>query len=116
MKANPEKSHILLSNKKTEKVAINDAALTSGVEEKLLGFVLDSGLKSEKHVTGIYNKASEKIHVLSRITSYMPLKKRRLLMKMFVESVCQSRRLNNKIINLHKKTRKIVYSNYKSTF
>ena len=60
MKANPEKSHILLSNKKTEKVAINDAALTSGVEEKLLGFVLDSGLKSEKHVTGIYNKASEK--------------------------------------------------------
>ena len=116
MKANPEKSHILLSNKKTEKVTINDAALTSGVEEKLLGFVLDSGLKSEKHVTGIYNKASEKIHVLSRITSYMPLKKRRLLMKMFVESVCQSRRLNNKIINLHKKTRKIVYSNYKSTF
>ena len=38
----PEKSHILLSNAKTEKVKINDAVLTSSVEEKLLGVTLDS--------------------------------------------------------------------------
>ena len=36
------KSHILLSNAKTEKVKINDAVLTSSVEEKLLGVTLDS--------------------------------------------------------------------------
>ena len=45
MKANPGKSHVLLSNKKTEKVKINDAVLTSSVEEKLFGITFDSGLK-----------------------------------------------------------------------
>ena len=36
------KSHILLSNKKTEKVKINDVVLTSSVEKKSLGITLDS--------------------------------------------------------------------------
>ena len=69
MKANPGKSHILRSNKKTEKVNINDVVLTSNVEEKLLGITLDSELKFEKHIIDICNKASQKIYVLSRITS-----------------------------------------------
>ena len=125
MKANPGKSHILLSNKKTEKVKINDVVLTSSVEEKLLGITLDSELKFKKHITDICNKASQKIHVLSRITSYMSLKRRRVLMKTFVESqfnycpliwMFHSRRLNNKINNVHEKALRIVYSDYKSTF
>ena len=125
MKANPGKSHILLSNKKTENVKINDVVLTSGFEEKLLGITLDSELKFEKYITDICNKASQKIHVLSRTTSYMSLNKRRLLRKTFVESqfnycpliwIFHSRRLNNKINNVHKKALRIVYSDYKSTF
>ena len=86
MKANPGESHILLSNKKTEKVTINVVVLTSSVEEKLLGVTLDSELKFEKHITGICNRASQKMHILFRITSYMSLNKRRLLIKTFVES------------------------------
>ena len=125
MKFNPGKSHILPSNKKTEKVKINDVVLTSCVEEKLLGITLDSKLKFEKHVIVICNKASQKIHVLSRIVSYMSLNKGRLLMKTFVESkfnyypliwMFHSRRLNKKINNVHEKALRIVYSNYKSTF
>ena len=42
MKANPGKSGILLSNKKTEKVKINDGVVNSTVEEKLLSITLDS--------------------------------------------------------------------------
>ena len=56
MKANPEKSHILLSNNETWKLTIKDVVLTSSVEEKLLGITLDSELKSEKQITGICNK------------------------------------------------------------
>ena len=48
-KANPGKSHILLNNKKTEKVKINDVVLTSSVEETLLGITLDSEFKFETH-------------------------------------------------------------------
>ena len=47
MKPKPGKSHILLSNKKTDKMKINDVVLTSSVEEKLFGITLDSELKFE---------------------------------------------------------------------
>ena len=123
MKANPVMSHILLSNKKTEKVTINNVVLTSSVEKKLLGITLDSELKFEKHITGIFNKASQEIHVLSRSTSYMLLNKQRLFMKTFVEPhfshliwMFHSRCLNNKINNVHEKALRIVYSDRKLTF
>ena len=37
--------------------------MTSSVEEKLFGITLNFELKFEKHITGICNKASQKIHV-----------------------------------------------------
>ena len=55
MKAKPGKSHILLSNKKTEKVKINNVVLTSSVEVKLLGITLDSDIKFKKHIIDICN-------------------------------------------------------------
>ena len=125
MKGNPGKSHIFLSSKKTEKVTINDVVLTSSVQEKLRGITIDSELTFENHITGICYKTSQKLHILSSITSYMSLNKWRLLIKMFVGSqfnycsvICMfhSRRPNNKINNVHKKSLKIVYSDYKSTF
>ena len=124
-KANLGKSHILLSNKKIEKAKINDVVLASSVEEQLLGITLDSELKFEKQITDICNKASQKIHVLSRITSYMLLNKWRTLMKTLVKSqfnycpliwMFHSRRLDNKINNVHEKALRTVYSDYKSTF
>ena len=50
IKANPGKSHILRSNKITEKVGV--VVLTSSVEDRLLGITLDSELKFEKHIRG----------------------------------------------------------------
>ena len=61
VKANPGKSHILLSNKKIEKVKINNVVLISSVEEKSLGIILDSELKFEKHITDICNQTSSKL-------------------------------------------------------
>ena len=125
MKTNPRKSDILLSNKKAEKVKIKDVVLTSSVEEKLLGITLDFKLKFEKDITDICNKSSQKLHVLFRIASYMPLNKWRLLMITFVESqfdycpliwMFHSTRQNNKISNVREKTLRILYSEYKSTF
>ena len=40
MKGSPGKPYILVNNKNTENVAINDVVLTSNVEEKLLGITL----------------------------------------------------------------------------
>ena len=59
-KANPGKSYILLSNKKSEKVTINDVVLISSVEEILVGIILNCEFKFEKQITGICNKANQK--------------------------------------------------------
>ena len=116
MKANIRESHIFLRNNKTEKLTINDVVQASSVADKLLGITLHSR---------ICNKASQEIHVLSRIASHMSLNKRRLLMKTFVESqfnyclliwMFHSRRLSNKINNVLKKALRIVHSDYKSAF
>ena len=67
--------------------AIHDVLLTStSAEEKLLDITLDSELKFKKHIAGICNKASQKIHVLFGIARYVSLKKRRLIMRTFLES------------------------------
>ena len=106
-------------------MAISDAVLTSSVEEKLPGITLHSEPKFKKHVTIVCNKASQKIHALSRISSYMSFNKRRLLMKTFTESqfnycpliwIFHSRRLDNKINNVQEKAPRIIYSDYKSIF
>ena len=113
------------TKKKAGEVTIDDVVLTSSVEEELLSTTLDSELKFEKHITGICNKNSQKTHALSRITSYMSLNKRRLLVKTFVESqfnhcpliwMFRSRCLNKKINNVYKKVLRIIYSDYKPTF
>ena len=69
LKTIPGMSHILLCNEKTEKVTIDNVVLSSSVKDTFFGFSLDSELKFEKHLTGICNKANQKIYVLSRITS-----------------------------------------------
>ena len=45
LKANPEKSHILLSFKKLEIVSVDGISLAASSHEKLLGVIIDSELK-----------------------------------------------------------------------
>ena len=65
------------------------------------------------------------MNALCRVTGYISLEKRRIVMKTFVESqfnycpliwMLHSRTLNNDINCLHERALRIVYSNYKSSF
>ena len=58
----------------------------------------------------MFKKAGRKLSVLSRLSSYMAVKQKRILMKSFIESqfgycplvwMFYSRGINNKINNLH---------------
>ena len=46
----PRMPHTLLSDKRTEKVKINDVVLNSSVENKLLGITLDSEKTYYRHL------------------------------------------------------------------
>ena len=127
MKVNPGKCHILLSTKNANDVHLEGACITSSSCEKLLGITTDSDLKFDKHISDIFlcDKFCKKINTLCRVTGYMSLKKRRIVMKTFVEfqfNYCPliwmlpSRTLNNKINRLHERVLRTVYSDYKSSF
>ena len=99
--------------------------MTSSTAETLLGITIDSELNFENHLSAIRNKVNRKSNALGRIANYMPLEKRRIVMKTFIESqfnycpliwMFHSRTMNNKINCLHEKGLRIVYSDFRSSF
>ena len=125
MKANPGKCHLLLSTKSPEVVSIDGVQITSCTAETLLIPTTDSELNFENHLSAICNTVSRKNNALGRISSYMPLEKRRIVMKTFIESqfyscpliwMFHSRTINNKINRLHQRALRIAYSDFKSSF
>ena len=125
LKANPGKSHILLSTNKPEIVSIDEISLAASFHEKLLGVTIDSELKFENHIKELCLKVDKKNKVLCHMSSSMSLEKRRTLMKAFTESqlnycpliwMLRSRALNNKINHIHDRVLRTVYFSYNSSF
>ena len=61
MKANPEKSHPLLSSKTPKKACFSRALVESSSTEKLLGIQIDSDLTFDKYISSICNKVGKKL-------------------------------------------------------
>ena len=94
-------------------------------EQVLLGITIYSNLTFENHIRNICKKASQKLNTLARITPYMNIQKRKTIMKSFVTSqfsycpliwMFNSRRLNNKINSIHKRSLRITFQDNMSTF
>ena len=66
MKANPSKSHLLLSTKEKKYANIDNTHIENSCFEKLLGIVIDSDLKFDAHLKNICTKVSHKLNALSR--------------------------------------------------
>ena len=109
MKANSEKSHVILSRSSNLDLTIGDSIVTSSECQKLLGVYIDMNLTFDTHVSNLCNKASQKLHALARVAPYMSLFQRRIVMKSFFCSqfgycplvwMFHSKKLNNRINNL----------------
>ena len=91
----------------------------------LLGITIDSNLSFNKHITNLYKKVCAKLNALARISGYMDLPKRWVIMKSFITSqfgycpliwMFHSRALNNKINSIHERALRITYNDNQSTF
>ena len=126
LKANPDKFHLILSDPSDEfSIKIDNSDLKNSQCQKLLGVQIDSKLSFNNHVAGLCTKASQKLHALSRISNYMTLTQRRIIMKTFIISqfgycplvwMFHSRKLNGRINRLHERALRIVYKDDKATF
>ena len=89
MKLNDDKCHLLVSGHKYENVwaQIRKAKIWESKTQKLLGVEIERTLDFDEHVKSLCKKAGRKLSVLSRLSSYMTVKQKRILMKSFFE--CQ---------------------------
>ena len=87
--------------------------------------VFDNKLKFDKHIKNIYQKANRKLNALARVTNYMELPKRRILMNAFFKAqfnycpaiwMFHSRSSNNQINRLSERCLRIIYTDKRSTF
>ena len=126
LKANPDKFHLLLSNSDVNLTAnIEGLQVFNSKSEKLLGITIDNNLTFNEHVFNLCKKATQKLHALARVSGYMNLPQRRIIMKSFIN--CQfgycplvwmlhSRTLNNQINHIHERALRLVYKDYVASF
>ena len=125
MKANPNKSQLLLNNSCKKKISIGECEIESSTEEKLSGITIDNKLNFASHVENLCKNAGRKMHALARISPYMGLTKKRSILNAFFVSqfsycplawMCHSRTLNNRTNKLHERCLRFIYNDKKSTF
>ena len=120
MKANDDKCHLLLTYlDDSALIQIENWTVKCSKVKKLFGVNIIYKLKFDIHVETICKKAHRKLSALSRITNYMELPKRRILMNAFFKAqfnycpiiwMFHSRCLNNKINRLHERCLRMIYN------
>ena len=73
MKANADKCHIIVTRDTDVTAKIREFDVKNSREEEILGVKIDSKLSFENHVSSLCKKASQMLHALARVVSFMDL-------------------------------------------
>ena len=87
MKLNEDKCYLLVEEYKHESIwtKIGDAKIWEPNKQKLLKVHIDETLFFDDHFSNLCKEAGTKLSALARLSSYMTLTQRRVLMKFFIE-------------------------------
>ena len=92
MMANADKCH-LLSSVEDHKIEINGFTVKNSYYEKLSGVQFDDHIKFDFYIEKLCKKANRKLHALARVSIFMDLSKKRMLMSVFFDLQCNHLRL-----------------------
>ena len=72
LKPNPDKWHLILSKSEpTLSIKVGDKCIFNSKNEKVLGVYFDSNVNLDYHLGKLCKKASQKLHALARVSSFM---------------------------------------------
>ena len=83
MKSNADKCHLLVSTNNTVNIRVEKFDIKNSDCEKPLGVKIEHKLTFNRHISDLCKKASKKVHALTRVTPYMNISKRRIIMNVF---------------------------------
>ena len=84
MKSNAEKCHLLVKSDTPVSITIGQSNIKNSSSVKLLGVTIDSNLTFEPHINNTCKKSSQKLSAIARISPFMDLQQRKLLMTAFL--------------------------------
>ena len=125
MKANHDKCHLRVNGKNDVTMNASGCKIKNTECEKLLAIKVDCTLMFENYLDGVTKKTSNKINALFRVTPFMNLSKKKILMNSFFKSqfnycplvwVCHSRMINDTINQLHERCLRLIYNDKISSF
>ena len=83
MKANEDKCHLIVSTNEITGIQMGDFTIKNSPSEQLLAVNIDSKFNFDCHVNHLCNKANIRLRALARVTSYMTLEKKKIVMNSF---------------------------------
>ena len=124
---NAGKCHFMCLWNKTENETFlfHNILMENSKEQKIIGVVIDNKLNFKSHVSELCKTASQKVTVLSTLSSYQQNSEKKLIFNSIIKSqfrfcplvwiIC-SRTLNNMINKLHERSLRIILNDYSSNF
>ena len=85
----------------------------SSSSEEFLGVLIHSELTFHDHITRLCSKANQELSALARVSKYMSLPKRHLLMSSYITSQFNYCPL---VWMIHKRALRIIYGDHKTSF
>ena len=122
MKGNADKCHFLVSTSQEVSLNVNKFKIKNS---DCKNFKFDSKLRFHQHIKDLCRTACRNIYALARVTRFMNLSKRRLLMNSFFKTqfyscpliwMCHSRENHRKIKRLHERCLTTIYNDKQSSF
>ena len=125
MKGSTDKCHFIISSNDSSGFKIGNSLIKSSDREEPLGVKIDAKLTFDDHIKDMCRKANSKLWALGRVTPYMSLGKKKLLINSFFAAqfnycaliwMFYSRSNNSKITRLHERCLRLIYSDNSSSY
>ena len=126
LKSNPDKWHLILSGREPTLFAnVGNKRIFNSNNEEVLGGYFNNKLNFEYHIGKLCKKASQKLHALARVSSFMSCRQKKIIMNAFITSqfgycpliwMCHNRNIHRQINKIHERALRIVYVDNNSSF